>query len=321
MDYLASFREMLGEESQYPFGDVALAEKLERFERYLRTSHRHRPIVITGYTGSGKTTFAMFGLERFRPANTEVEWIRLNELSDGLEIPRGVFKIKEGKVRRRFFVVIDNAEQLEQRTLQMAVNRFFNLKAVENVIIINSAPDLQISGARKIYLGPPEGKLYGLRDQLLSPQRSIIPIVRPQIVTINEQLIQRLKKEPSDLFKISPRQFEEVVAELLTGMGMEVQLTQETRDGGKDILAYMETEIGKFLTLVETKQHNKRRPVGVGLVRSLFGTLVDHQATSGMLVTTSRFAKPAQEFQERHKYQLSLKDYGDVVSWLLKHKS
>src|SRR6185437_5910463 len=129
-----------------------------------------------------------------------------------------------------------------------------------------------------------------------------------------------LRKQPSDLFRISPRQFEEVIADLLSGMGMEVELTPTTRDGGKDILAYMQTEIGKFLTLVEAKQYDERRPVGVSLVRSLFGTLVDHNATSAMLVTTSRFAKPAQQFQERHRYQLTLKNYDDVVSWLLKHK-
>lgn len=165
-----------------------------------------------------------------------------------------------------------------------------------------------------------EGKLYGLEDQIIAPQKKIIQVVAPQIIATNDTLIKHLKREPEDLYKISPRKFEEVIADLLTNMGMEVELTQATRDGGKDILAYMDTEIGKLLCLVEAKQHNKNRPVGVSLVRTLFGTLVDHQATSGMLVTTSRFSKDANTFQERHKYQLSLKDYNDVVSWLLKYK-
>jgi hypothetical protein len=165
-----------------------------------------------------------------------------------------------------------------------------------------------------------EGKLYGLEDHIIAPQKKIIQIVAPQIIATNDTLIHHLKREPEDLYKISPRKFEEVIADLLTDMGMEVELTQETRDGGKDILAYMNTEIGKLLCLVEAKQHNKNRPVGVSLVRTLFGTLVDHQATTGMLVTTSRFSQDAKTFQERHQYQLSLKDYGDVVSWLLRYK-
>jgi restriction endonuclease Mrr len=170
-------------------------------------------------------------------------------------------------------------------------------------------------------MDPPEGKLYGLREQAPPSQRRIIQVIAPQIVTFNDLLIERLKKEPDGLFKISPRKFEEVIADLLADMGMEVELTPATRDGGKDILAYMNTNIGKLLCLVEAKQHNKSKPVGVSLVRTLYGTLMDHQATSGMLVTTSRFAQPAKDFQERHKYQLSLRDYNDVVAWLLKYKS
>ena len=100
-------------------------------------------------------------------------------------------------------------------------------------------------------------------------------------------------------------------------MGMEVELLPATRDGGKDILAYMQTDVGKILTLVETKRYDRNRPVGVGLVRTLFGTLLDYRATTGMLVTTSRFAKPAKQFQERHRWQLSLQNYNDVVSWFV----
>ena len=106
----------------------------------------------------------------------------------------------------------------------------------------------------------------------------------------------------------------------MTDMGMEVELTPATRDGGKDILAYLPTEFGKLLCLVEAKRHKKTRPVGVSLVRSLYGTLDDHHATMGMLVTTSRFSPDARSFQERHKYKLSLKDFPDVVSWLMKYK-
>lgn len=77
---------------------------------------------------------------------------------------------------------------------------------------------------------------------------------------------------------------------------MDVELTPATHDGGKDILAYMDTPVGKLLTLVEAKKYNKNRPVNVSLVRTLYGTLLDHQATTGMLVTTSRFARPAFPF-------------------------
>jgi restriction endonuclease Mrr len=101
---------------------------------------------------------------------------------------------------------------------------------------------------------------------------------------------------------------------------MEVELTPQTRDGGADIFAYMDTGLGKLLCLVEAKQHRETRPVGVSLVRGLYGTVVHQQASKGMLVTTSRFTKDAQTFQQKHEYILSLKDYSDVLSWILKYK-
>jgi hypothetical protein len=301
------------------FPDPRLIEQLERFERYL-TSDRRWTILITGMQGSGKTFFVQHALNVFGPPRTETILIQLASADELEVVQQTVERIRRSNDRQRCIVVIDGADRVPIETIRLILRQLRNLKRVRNVILI-SVKSLKIEFAQEINLGPPEGKLYGLRDQLIVPQRTIIPVLGPEIVKINNTLIQRLKKAPDDVFKISSRQFEEVIADLLTGMGMDVELTPATRDGGKDILAYLNTEIGKFLTLVEAKQHSKSRPVGVGLVRTLLGTLYDHEATTGMLVTTSRFAKPAQQLQERHKYELSLKDYSDVVSWILKHKS
>ena len=100
-----------------------------------------------------------------------------------------------------------------------------------------------------------------------------------------------------------------------------MHLTQETRDGGKDILAYLKTDLGKLLVLVEAKKYRHDRKVGVDLVRHLYGTLVDYKANSAMLVTTSSFTKDAHEFQRRREYQLGLRDYGDVVQWIQRYKT
>jgi restriction system protein len=110
------------------------------------------------------------------------------------------------------------------------------------------------------------------------------------------------------------------VAELLTDLGYDVELTPATRDGGKDILAYMTTPHGKLLCLVEAKKYRRDRPVGVELVRQLYGTLADADASSAMLVTTSSFSPGAKAFQQRHQYKLTLRDYGNVVQWIEGYK-
>ena len=56
-------------------------------------------------------------------------------------------------------------------------------------------------------------------------------------------------------------------------------------------------------------------------MRALYGTLCDYQANSAMLVTTSSFTSDAHEFQKKHRYQLSLKDYANVVEWIQRYKA
>jgi organic radical activating enzyme len=296
------------------------AEAHFRELRYYLDDPRFRPIYVTGPPSVGKSMLVREFFRRYRPRNTRLEWLNLSlERNPRGSVARMIARIRQHKPKSSFFVVLDGGESLSQNELENVINRLSHLK-VQNVIVTTRRRSTSLQG-REIYLGPPDGKLYGLREQIIVPRRTIVSLVRPQIITLNEVLIERLKRNPDDIFHISPRQFEEVIADLLSGMGMEVELTPTTRDGGKDILAYMDSPLGKLLTLVEAKQYNKNRPVGVSLVRTLYGTLEDYKATNAVLVTTSRFARPAQQFQERHKWELSLRDYKDVVTWILKHKA
>lgn len=159
------------------------------------------------------------------------------------------------------------------------------------------------------------GNIYRLDQQIIIPERTLITEVKPRIMTVNEALVERLRSRPQAMLDLPPRKFEELIAELLDDLGYEVQLTPATRDGGKDILAYMTTPHGRLLCLVEAKRY-RRRPIGVELVRQLYGTLADSDATSAMLVTTSSFRSGARDFQKRHPYRLELRDYDNIVEWI-----
>ena len=168
------------------------------------------------------------------------------------------------------------------------------------------------------------GRLYDLSDlskTIAVPSPQLVTSVIPTIITANEALVAQLKKQPEAIYNLPPRRFEELLAELLTDMGLEVELTPATRDGGKDILAYLNTDLGKLLCLVEAKKYRHDRKVGVDLVRKLYGTLCDSQANSAMLVTTSSFTSGAQGFQQRHKHRLALREYADIVQWLQNHRT
>lgn len=131
-----------------------------------------------------------------------------------------------------------------------------------------------------------------------------------------DRLIYELSKKPELLRSLQPRQFEELIAELLTRDGLQVTLTPRTRDGGNDILAFNETPAGRHLYLVECKRYAQQNPVDVSLVRALFGVVTQKRATAGLLVTTSRFTKDALSFREAIKYQLELRDYSNLVKWI-----
>jgi len=164
-----------------------------------------------------------------------------------------------------------------------------------------------------------EGRLFDLDDEGTRTRDELVAIARPVIVSANEAMIEALKKQPGDIFKLTPRQYEELVAELMHDMGFDVKLTKATRDGGKDILASIKTEVGSFLCLVEAKHYRADRVIGVSLARGLYGTLCDYQANSAMMVTTSSYSKDACDLQKKHEYQLSLRDYTDVAGWIQKY--
>jgi len=163
-------------------------------------------------------------------------------------------------------------------------------------------------------------RLYEL-ERDAGPHAPLVEAVRPAIVIATDRLIEHLSRQPTDLFKLPPRKFEEVIAELLADMGWEVHLTKQTRDGGRDILAFLNLDIGRLLCLVEAKRYSPDRPVGIDLVRNLYGVLSDEQANAALLVTTSYFTQDAREFQRRHVHQISLQEYRDVVAWIKKWRT
>lgn len=136
------------------------------------------------------------------------------------------------------------------------------------------------------------------------------------VISANEAILTMVQNDPSSVYGLSPRQFEELVAELLHQQGYEVALTPPSRDGGFDMYAARKDGLGEFMYLVECKRYSQERPVGVDIVRALYGVVEKQEASAGVLVTTSRFTKGAAEFQRSVRHRLSLRDYLDLQEWL-----
>lgn len=76
------------------------------------------------------------------------------------------------------------------------------------------------------------------------------------------RLFEAVRDEPDLLQALTPREFEEVVAERFRRQGYTVDLTASSRDGGKDIYVAKTDELGSFLYMVECKAFSLRTRSG-----------------------------------------------------------
>lgn len=121
--------------------------------------------------------------------------------------------------------------------------------------------------------------------------------------------IGKILENEDRIYELSSREFEEVVAEVFKKQGFDVILTQETRDGGSDIIATHSMGGIPFMVLVECKKYGPNHKVGVSLVRSLLGVQTDHRANKAVLVTSSSFTRDARVFAEPQKQFINNREY------------
>jgi hypothetical protein len=141
---------------------------------------------------------------------------------------------------------------------------------------------------------------------------------RPQILRVVTEfgnLLQGIDVRHEDLLMLSARQFEELVAELWSRLGYEVELTLPTRDGGRDVIAVRRSE-ANLRFLIECKRYSPPRKVGVAPVRSLYGVKTHENATKGILATTSSFTSEALRLFAAHYWELEPRDYEGVLAWI-----
>lgn len=127
-------------------------------------------------------------------------------------------------------------------------------------------------------------------------------------------LLQEIYKEGKALSEIRPRQLEELIAELLRDQGMDIHITPETRDGGRDVIARGEFIPGEPMVLaVEVKQ----KPV-VG-IQDLYSSLKANEDYPALLLATSgRFSAGViqEKKRRRNELRLILKDGVALSQWI-----
>lgn len=149
-----------------------------------------------------------------------------------------------------------------------------------------------------------------------SQEQGTLPDSEVLFKDMNEGLKQYFAKHPEKLYDLSSRKFEELIASILTDFGFDVELTGATRDGGRDIIAYIKNAVCSYLTYVECKKYAADNKVGVGIIRAVAGVHHLRQPNKSLIVTTSFFTNDAVEEARKIEQQLELKDYDAIKVWL-----
>ena len=168
--------------------------------------------------------------------------------------------------------------------------------------------------------------------RLEDPKPNVIDSLDPKDLPIDEdekssllivdrlplRLLSKILSNPTEVRNITPRQFEEFIAELLNELGFNnVILTPRSGDGGKDVIASHSVEGIPLTFYFECKKYAESNKIQLETMRSLLGTVAhdSRKVNKGILVTTSTFTKGCKEFIIAES-RVDGKDYDGILGWI-----
>jgi hypothetical protein len=159
------------------------------------------------------------------------------------------------------------------------------------------------------------------RSVAAPPDNPHIPVLRTFDINSTaialEELGTFLRARYRDVGLLTPRRFEELVADVFAHHGFHVRLTQQTRDNGADILVFDRN--GVIDAIIECKRYRNNRHVGISSLRELVGAAVDWRVRRAKLVTSSDFSAVVRSKSADYKlrgFDIDLVAASDLLSML-----
>ncbi|MDF2591507.1 MAG: restriction endonuclease [Clostridia bacterium] len=153
----------------------------------------------------------------------------------------------------------------------------------------------------------------------ITPIQPILRIDKNDRRFIQSYDVSNTLQDVTNLATLDWEDFEHLIRELFekefSVNGGEVKVTQASRDGGVDAVAFDPDPIRGGKIVIQAKRYTNI--VGVSAVRDLYGTVMNEGATKGILVTTADYGPDAYEFA-RNK-PLTLLNGGNLLHLLERH--
>ncbi len=153
----------------------------------------------------------------------------------------------------------------------------------------------------------------------LAPVPPVLQLNREDKRFVGSYAVVQDLDEGTNLAAIPWEDFEHLVREVFekefSVSGGEVKVTQASRDGGVDAVAFDPDPIRGGKTVIQAKRYTAT--VGVSAVRDLYGTVMNEGANKGILVTTSDYGPDAYQFAKDKP--LVLLNGGNLLSLMERH--
>ena len=203
---------------------------------------------------------------------------------------------------------------LNKATGKKANNCIMSLHVRKEEFVSINLANIDVKVCFKNLKGVSASKLIGM-----TPIQPLIQINKSDKRFVSSYDVIDKLDEGSNLAIMDWEDFEHLLRELFekefSTNGGEVRVTQASRDGGVDAIAFDPDPIRGGKIVIQAKRYTNT--VGVSSVRDLYGTVMNEGATKGILVTTSDFGPDAYEFVKNKP--LTLLNGNNLLFLLEKH--
>lgn len=157
--------------------------------------------------------------------------------------------------------------------------------------------------------------------ELLLPKLHLPPEYANRLIQVQHiplEILQIIFGDPRTVHALTPREFEEFIAEMVDKLGfIDVKLTPKSNDGGRDVIASKIIHNIPLTFFFECKKYADDNVVQLDTLRALLGVVAHHGTTAniGVLVTTSRFTQGCKDLIAS-ECRLDGKDYDGIVDWI-----
>jgi len=153
----------------------------------------------------------------------------------------------------------------------------------------------------------------------ITPIQPIVQVNKKDKRFVSSHDVSQILDDGYNLAAMGWEDFEHLIRELFekefSANGGEVKVTQASRDGGVDAVAFDPDPIRGGKIVIQAKRYTNT--VGVSAIRDLYGTVLNEGATKGILVTTSDYGPDAYDFAKNKP--LTLLSGNNLLYLLEKH--